>query len=293
MTLATPSTETAQPSAPSLFDFFPTPDLFEKLCRSGLSLIRPLLPAARLADPYGWNYGSAKAPSYQAYGRLRASLTLNTASHLKPKRVLEIAAGDGSLCACLERQGAEVVVNDLREEGLAAGITRFENGDHIKILAGNAFDLEPDATGLFDLVIACEIIEHVADAPGLLRHLRRFLRPGGRILLTTPNGSYFRNRLPTHSQIQDFKELEARQFKPDSDGHLFLITPAEMRGLCEDAGLEVERMLLWGTPFITGESGFRVLRPVPLPYYRLELLCQKLGDGFTERLCNAMIVVLR
>jgi 2-polyprenyl-3-methyl-5-hydroxy-6-metoxy-1,4-benzoquinol methylase len=275
-------------------EHFPSRDAFNKVCRSGLSLIRPLLEdQARTADSYGWKYGAAQAPSYPAYGRLRALLTLNAALALKPKRVLEIAAGDASLCASLEDlTGCEVVANDLRRENLETSVERFRNGDRIRLLPGNVFDLDPAATGKFDLVVACEIIEHVADATGLLRQLRRFLAPGGHILLTTPNGAYFRNKLPTHSEIKDFKELETRQFKPDSDGHLFLITPGEMCGLAREAGLKVENILLWGTPFITGESRFRMLQPLPLPYYRLELLCQKLGEPMKERFSNAMMVTL-
>ncbi len=144
---------------------------------------------------------------------------------------MEIAAGDAALCACLERFGSDVVANDLRREHLQSSLGNFGNRERIGILPGNAFDLDPAATGEFDLVIACEIIEHVAHATDLLKQLRRFLCPGGRILLTTPNGAYFRNKLPTHSQIKDFKELESKQLKPDADGHLFLITPGETRQL--------------------------------------------------------------
>lgn len=40
----------------------------------------------------------------------------------------------------------------------------------------------------FDLVIACEILEHLPDDPmALLAEANRVLRPGGHILLTTPN----------------------------------------------------------------------------------------------------------
>ena len=38
----------------------------------------------------------------------------------------------------------------------------------------------------------------------MLAHLRRYLRPGGTLMLTTPNGAYFRSKLPTHSQVEDY-----------------------------------------------------------------------------------------
>jgi 2-polyprenyl-3-methyl-5-hydroxy-6-metoxy-1,4-benzoquinol methylase len=271
---------------------FPSPKLFEQVCRCGLSTVRPLLPSAAASDQFGWNYGSARQPAYWAYGRLRALLTLRMAMALDPKRVLEVAAGDAALSACLARTGCEVVVNDLRRDHLESSVSQFENRDHIGILPGDVFELDPAITGQFDLVIACEIIEHVADAAGLLRQLGRFLTPNGRILLTTPNGSYFRNKLPTYSEITDFKALESRQFKPDADGHLYLITSDEMRKVAESVGLKVQRLSLWGTPFITGESGFRLLSPLSLPFYRLELGCQSLPISIQQRLANAMAVVL-
>ena len=44
----------------------------------------------------------------------------------------------------------------------------------------------PFAHNVFDLVWSSETIEHVPDALGLLQECRRVLRPGGRLLLTTP-----------------------------------------------------------------------------------------------------------
>jgi 2-polyprenyl-3-methyl-5-hydroxy-6-metoxy-1,4-benzoquinol methylase len=45
----------------------------------------------------------------------------------------------------------------------------------------------PFPDGSFDLAIAIEVIEHVADKPGLIAEVWRVLRPGGRVFLTTPN----------------------------------------------------------------------------------------------------------
>jgi SAM-dependent methyltransferase len=40
---------------------------------------------------------------------------------------------------------------------------------------------------VFDTVISCETVEHLADPQRALREIQRVLRPGGRLLLTTPN----------------------------------------------------------------------------------------------------------
>jgi 2-polyprenyl-6-hydroxyphenyl methylase/3-demethylubiquinone-9 3-methyltransferase len=143
-------------------------------------------------------------------------------------------------------------------------------------------------------VIACEIIEHVAHPVEFLSQLRRFLTPGGHLLLTTPNGAYFRNKLQTYSEVKDFTALEAGQFKPDADGHLFLITPPEMEKIASLAGLNVQQLMVWGTPFISGESGFRIFSKI-LPTklcHAVERFCQRLSDPILHRFGNSLSVLL-
>jgi 2-polyprenyl-3-methyl-5-hydroxy-6-metoxy-1,4-benzoquinol methylase len=269
--------------------------LYRSVCSEGLSKVRPLRNgAAKKDDPWGWNYGSGWPPSYWAYGRMRAMMTLLEASALAPKSVLEVAAGDAALSACLATMGCAVAANDLRAENLANAVANFSNADSIRCLPGNLFELDPEKIGQFDLVIACEILEHVAHTVEFLQQLKRFVAPGGRILITTPNGAYFRNKLPTHSEIQDFTALEAEQFKPDSDGHLFLITAGEMESLAHQAGLNVERMVLWATPMVTGQARFSMLSTPAMCWacYQLERLTQSLPFGFKEKACFNLAAVL-
>ena len=250
--------------------------------------------AARDNDADGWNFGSAWPPSYGAFGRLRVLATLERALALKPRRVLEVAAGDGSLSACLAARGISVTVNDLRADVLNATMMNFQNRDRIKLLPGNLFDLNPDATGRFDLLIATEVVEHIAHTDNFLRHLARFLTPDGRILLTTPNGSYFRNRLPTHSAIGDFDALESKQFRPDADGHLFLITAAELTAIAHKAGLHPIEIDLMASPFITGHCSFSMInyRQLARVCYWFEAQSRRLPFRLREKICFSMSVIL-
>lgn len=268
--------------------------LYQSVCQAGLSVIRPLTEHARTRDPSGWNFGSGWPPSHAAFGRMRALCTLRRIRALRPRRVLELAAGDASLSACLAADGAAVFANDLRAENLRASVADFTNGNEIGLLPGNLFDLRPSRIGTFDVIAACEIIEHVAHPDDFLSHLRQFLAPGGCILLNTPNGSYFRNRLPTIAQIEDFSTLEGSQFKPDADGHLFLITPRELRELSKRVGLSVRVLDLLGSPFLTGHcrlssaSGRKIARVC----YNLERVFQRLPFKLQEKFCFSMLALL-
>lgn len=77
-------------------------------------------------------------------------------------------------------------------------------------LATHHFDIEkqpfPFADGTFDVVLCCEILEHLAEDPWhALREARRVLRPGGVFILTTPNVARLENvaRLLAGANIYD------------------------------------------------------------------------------------------
>ena len=273
---------------------FPDYDTFHDCCARGLSTVDPF-KLAELPDPFGWKFSSGWPPSYSAFGRMRSLLAVHDSLRLKPKRVLEVAAGGGGLAATLAAAGSEVSVNDLRGEFLVEAVAEYSTGNRIRIFGCNLFDLSPVETGKFDLVVACEVIEHVAHPADLLKHLKSFLEPGGRLLLTTPNGSYFRNKLPTFAGVKDFAELEAKQFKPDADGHLFLFTPRELSEVAASVGLAVEHLSVWGTPMLTGHALFRLLAGLPLAkaVYRAENLAQRLPFSGREYFCFAMSAILR
>jgi 2-polyprenyl-3-methyl-5-hydroxy-6-metoxy-1,4-benzoquinol methylase len=142
--------------------------------------------------------------------------------------------------------------------------------------------------------VACEVIEHVAHGDRMLEHLKRFLLPRGTLMLTTPNGSFFRSRLATHSQVTDFRALESKQFKPDADGHLFLYTPKELRRLLEDTGFQDTRLELSVTPFISGAAGFRFmpqLRILTGLYLAMDRAVRGLGSGVRQRVCEHLVAV--
>jgi SAM-dependent methyltransferase len=63
----------------------------------------------------------------------------------------------------------------------------------------------------FDAVLCIEVVEHVADPFAATRELRRVLRPGGRLLLTTPFLSQYHGKAkangshsPAHDSYPDY-----------------------------------------------------------------------------------------
>jgi ubiquinone/menaquinone biosynthesis C-methylase UbiE len=99
------------------------------------------------------------------------------------ERVLDVGCGEGWFAVELARAGAEVVGIDVAEEPLRRARTRDSELD-LRLVDGDGPWPLDDAS--VDVVWAGETIEHIADTAGWLSEVRRVLRPGGRLLLSTP-----------------------------------------------------------------------------------------------------------
>jgi 2-polyprenyl-3-methyl-5-hydroxy-6-metoxy-1,4-benzoquinol methylase len=98
-------------------------------------------------------------------------------------RVLDVGCGEGRFAAELAGAGAAVVGLDVAEEPLRRARLHHPELD-LQLVEGEGSWPLPDAA--FDLVWAGEVIEHVADTAGWLSEVRRVLRSGGSLLLSTP-----------------------------------------------------------------------------------------------------------
>jgi 2-polyprenyl-6-hydroxyphenyl methylase/3-demethylubiquinone-9 3-methyltransferase len=187
--------------------------------------------------------------AYAYENRRRETLRLLTGVLLPGARVLDVAAAQGNFSLTLAELGFDVTWNDLRAE-LADYVRLKHERGKIEFAAGNAFELR--FPSLFDAVLITEIIEHVAHPDDFLAKAAALVRPGGYIVMTTPNGGYFKNRLPKFSECADSTVFESTQFKPNADGHIFLLHADEIQPLAQRAGLVVEKIALFTNPLTAG-----------------------------------------
>lgn len=103
------------------------------------------------------------------------------------KKVLDAPCGEGPFSLVLKVNGFDVWATDLNEEKFKAEGVRFDKSDM------NA-DLPYD-DGFFDAVVCIEGIEHLENAHHLVREFRRVLKPGGILVITTPNTLSVHSRL--------------------------------------------------------------------------------------------------
>jgi len=183
-----------------------------------------------------------------------------------PLKVLDVGCAQGTLALLLAERGHDVTALDLRAEFLEYAKSRHTHGN-VRFIPMNA--LEEDLPTGFDLVFANQLIEHVVHPDRLVNRLKQALRPGGRLVVTTPNGSYVRNTLPSHRELGDPAKWEHLQFSADGDGHFFAYRAGELADVFRDCGLRQIRTQFFETPWISGHMRVRHLHGwVPSPVLR-------------------------
>jgi SAM-dependent methyltransferase len=158
--------------------------------------------------------------------------------------VLEVGAWFGSFALSLGRLGYDVVACDRYESygGAFAGHVALMEKDGVQIVStSRENELDQIARlGQFDVVLAGAVIEHVPHTPrSLLETLHGAVRPGGLLLLDTPNVARYWNRRALERGETIFQPLEEQyDCDPPWEGHHREYTAAELEWMLQRVGCE-------------------------------------------------------
>jgi SAM-dependent methyltransferase len=124
-------------------------------------------------------------------------------------RILEVGAGCGALALRLRDAGFDVVPTDL-------------DPPHDWIFRLDLDDPEwtDDTRGPFDMVVCVETLEHVENPRKVLRSIRSLLRPGDRLLVSTPNIAHPHSRLKMFLRGAPYLFGPAHYYQP---GHISML----------------------------------------------------------------------
>jgi len=192
-------------------------------------------------------HGESYEGGYHHHRRIRVVCRL--LKRLKVRSVVDMGCGDGWQANKLNLAGFQVIASDLALERLrrarhqAPGVAGFFVSDM----------RQPSlVTGRVDCIYLGQVLEHLPDPEGVLRHLRTAVRPGGYLVLDTPCRDN-----PVDDLIR-FLRLDARypkvldwSFQLDP-GHIWFFWLREIRGLLEKAGFEF--VLSLGAPRLRWNS---------------------------------------
>ena len=122
--------------------------------------------------------------------------------------ILDVGCGSGANSAQLAAKGHRLVGVDFSQAAIEKYQARGFQGRVADIESGLDFD---DAS--FDLVFCSEVIEHMQSPSQVVAEMRRVLKPGGALVLSTPNSAFWLYRLLgvfgyTVSELQHPKHLQ-------------------------------------------------------------------------------------
>lgn len=148
-------------------------------------------------------------------------------------RVLDVGCSSGYLSEPLSQRGNTLVGIELDPEA-AREAERFCERVLVGDLETMDLPLEPAS---FDVVLCGDVIEHLRDPGAALARLRPLLRPGGRLVVSTPNIANWAMRL---SLLAGRWRYTDRGFLDRTHTHLF--TRRTLVETIERAGYRVERV---------------------------------------------------
>lgn len=132
-----------------------------------MSAWQPLIPGGTTATP------------------LNVSYRMSRIKHYLSGRWLDYGCADGGYAEALLAYGAsEVVGVDIYESRIKEAVSRGLPNASFQVYNGSDLDLPRDS---FEGAFVNEVLEHVADEQVSLREILRVLRPGGHLVLISPN----------------------------------------------------------------------------------------------------------
>jgi 2-polyprenyl-3-methyl-5-hydroxy-6-metoxy-1,4-benzoquinol methylase len=162
-------------------------------------------------------------------------------------RWLDCGCADGGYTVALVDSGAESAVGvDVIEERILQARKREKDYPAVEFFHLTNDDLPfPDAS--FDGVMMNEVLEHVTDEAHTLREIFRVLRPGGHLVIMSPNRWFPFEGHGMHIGQRVFSfPIPILPWLPSNIGQQFMYArnywPSEMRNLVNDAGFAVWKL---------------------------------------------------
>lgn len=125
------------------------------------------------------------------------------------KDVLDVACGEGYGSFSIASVARSVVGVDISDETIKHASVTYQQSN-LTFCQGSAVALQ-FADASFDVVVSFETIEHLAEQAQMLMEINRVLRPGGVLVISSPNRPIYSEESGEHNEFH-VKELDFEEF---------------------------------------------------------------------------------
>jgi SAM-dependent methyltransferase len=173
---------------------------------------------------------------------------LSNIKNIKNGRLLDVGGGTGDFTAeIVNILGIkEAVIVDINEYALRQASSKGLKAIKVDITR----EPLPFPDNYFDVVVMVEVVEHLYDPDYAISEVRRVLKPGGFIVISTPNLAWWVNRLVLLLGFQPYLSSPSTRFnvgkllrspyeRPGAPGHIRLFTFKAFREFIELHGFHI------------------------------------------------------
>ncbi len=188
----------------------------------------------------------------------------------KNERILDVGSGAGWVARELSIRGARVTSLDLSYLNLRK--IKDETGQPAIVASGINL---PFSDSTLDYVIASEVIEHLNDPASAIREFFRVIKPGGRVVITTPYKEVIRYYLCIY----------CNRMTP-ANAHLHSFTEDKLVGMFSNAGASTIYYRRIGNKAMIGLRVYYLLRFLPYPLWSIT---DRIANVFIPRTSNIVV----
>jgi GT2 family glycosyltransferase/2-polyprenyl-3-methyl-5-hydroxy-6-metoxy-1,4-benzoquinol methylase/glycosyltransferase involved in cell wall biosynthesis len=206
---------------------------------------------------------------------------------VQEKHVLDVACGEGYGSDMLARTAASVIGVDIDEKTITHAQKKYRR-DNLCFKQGSCTKL-PLSDNSIDIVVSFETIEHIAEHEKMLSEIKRILKPGGLLIISTPDKYEYTEAPHYHNQFH-VKELYSDEFHKILEKYFKNLKILGQRVLYGSGIFEIKK-----SSFFDGVYDFYKMpeeienqKGIPRPLYLISIcsdtIIPKIGSSFCEQL---------